>query len=227
MNVLIFCAVIWAICKLLSAASRGAKERAAERERERIRQEQTRIREEQAAQREEMRLMRERAKAETRRQIEQEKARIAWQKRQDAINRQAQAERERLRKEQERQAKEQARQAAQLEKHEQELTALRFKVDQIDEDLPLLHSQLDYQLAQMDALQDALHKAQLAVRFDETAIRTAGTHSAVKGKDYDAHKAAVEKAEGKIIKLQNAIRATEKKIAKAQFDREQAQRKLA
>ena len=48
MNVLIFSALIWAICKLISAASRGAKERAAERERERIRAEQERIREEQA-----------------------------------------------------------------------------------------------------------------------------------------------------------------------------------
>ena len=216
MNILIFAALIWGICKLISAASRGAKERAAERERERIRQEQTRIREEQARARAWQREQEQRAREAARRQVEHDKA-IA----------RAAREREALRKEQERQAKEQARQAAELEKHEQELTALRFKVDQIDEDLPLLHRQLDYQLAQMDALQDALHKAQLAVRFDETAIRTAGTHSAVKGKDYDAHKAAVEKAEGKIIKLQNAIRATEKKIAKAEFDREQAQRKLA
>ena len=143
---IIIAAVIWGICKLISAASRGAKERAAERERERIRQEQTRIREEQAAQREEMRLMRERAKAETRRQIEQEKARIAWQKRQDAINRQAQAERERLRKEQERQAKEQERQAAEMERMKHVLAQATADIDFLQDRTADLYAQLDYQL---------------------------------------------------------------------------------
>ena len=146
MSLIIIAAVIWGICKLISAASRGAKERAAERERERIRQEQTRIREEQAAQREEMRLMRERAKAETRRQIEQEKARIAWQKRQDAINRQAQAERERLRKEQERQAKEQERQAAEMERMKHVLAQATADIDFLQDRTADLYAQLDYQL---------------------------------------------------------------------------------
>ena len=139
MNVLIFAAVIWGICKLLSAASRKAQVDRAERERQRII-------EEQAAQREEMRLMRERAKAETRRQIEAEKARIAWQKRQDAINRQAAADRERLRKEQERQAKEQERQAAEMEKMRHVLQQATADIDFLQERSAELYAQLDYQL---------------------------------------------------------------------------------
>ena len=132
MNILIFAALIWAVCKLISAASRKAQADRAERERERIR-------EEQAAQREEMRLMRERAKAETRRQIEAEKARIAWQKRQDAINRQAQAERERLRKEQVRLAEEQERM-----KHV--LSQATADIDFLQDRTADLYAQLDYQL---------------------------------------------------------------------------------
>ena len=139
MNVLIFAAVIWGICKLLSAASRKAQADRAERERQRIR-------EEQAAIREQIRMDRERAKAETRRQIEAEKARIAWQKRQDAINRQAQAERERLRKEQERQAKEQERQAAEMEKMRHVLAQATADIDFLQERSAELYAQLDYQL---------------------------------------------------------------------------------
>lgn len=52
MNVLIFAAVIWGICKLISACSRNSKQRQAERERERIRQEQARIKDEQRKHRE-------------------------------------------------------------------------------------------------------------------------------------------------------------------------------
>lgn len=134
MNILIFAAVIWGICKLLSAASRKAQADRAERERQRIR-------EEQAAQREEMRLMRERAKAETRRQIEAEKARIAWQKRQDAINRQAKLDRERL-------AKEQAKQAEQLKKHEFAIRDLQHRMKACEEE----HKAIMQKLENLNAL---------------------------------------------------------------------------
>ena len=142
MNVLIFCAVIWGIVKLISAASRGAKERAAERERERIRAEQQRIREEQARARAWQREQEQRAREAARRQVEQDKA-IA----------KAEREREALRKEQERQAKEQARQAAEIAKHEAELDRMRHVLAQATADIDFLqersaelYAQLDYQL---------------------------------------------------------------------------------
>ena len=142
MNVLIFAALIWAICKLISAASRGAKERAAERERERIRQEQERIREEQARARAWQREQEQRAREAARRQVEHDKA-IA----------RAAREREALRKEQERQAKEQARQAAEIAKHEAELDRMRHVLAQATADIDFLqdrtadlYAQLDYQL---------------------------------------------------------------------------------
>ncbi len=139
MTTVIIIALIWAVYKLLSAASRKAKADRAERERERIRQEQ-------AAQRREIAEMRERAKEETRRQIEAEKARIAWQKRQDAINRQAQAERERLRKEQERQAKEQARLAEEQERMKHVLAQATADIGFLQDRTADLYAQLDYQL---------------------------------------------------------------------------------
>ena len=142
MNVLIFCALIWAICKLISAASRGAKERAAERDRERIRAEQTRIREEQARARAWQREQEQRAREAARRQVEHDKA-IA----------RAAREREALRKEQERQAKEQARQAAEIERHNAELDRMRHVLAQATADIDFLqdrtadlYAQLDYQL---------------------------------------------------------------------------------
>ena len=202
MKALLFIALIWAIYKLITSASQSKNDQSNNDNIRRIREEQERIRLEQERSREWQREA-------TMRQVEHDRA-IA----------KAAKEREAMRKEQE-------RHAAQLAKHEAEIAKINYTVAQIDEDLPLLQSKLEYQCKQMDALQDQLYKAKLAVQFDETAIRAAGTHSAVKGKEYDAHKAAVEKAESKIIDLQSKIRATEKKIAKAQFDKAQAQRKLA
>ena len=188
MNVLIFAALIWGICKLISAASRKAQADRAERERQRIR-------EEQAAIREQIRMDRERAKAETRRQIEAEKARIAWQKRQDAINRQAQAERERLRKEQERQAKEQARLAEEQER-------MRHVLAQATADIDFLQER----------------SAELYAQLDNVLLLQAGT---VPGSS--AH----TKYQSKIVTLHNQIHAAESKLSRAQYQREQAQRKLA
>ena len=142
MNVLIFAALIWAVCKLISAASRGARERAAERERERIRHEQERIRQEQARARAWQREQEQRAREAARRQVEHDKA-IA----------KAAREREALRKEQERQAKEQARQAAEIERHNAELDRMRHVLAQATADIDFLqdrtadlYAQLDYQL---------------------------------------------------------------------------------
>ena len=132
MNVLIFAALIWAICKLISAASRGAKERATERERERIRQEQERIREEQRRQRDEQRRQADAQREQARRQA------------------QAAKEREALRKEQERQAKEQARQAAEIAKHEAEIERMKHVLAQATADIDFLQERSAELYAQLD-----------------------------------------------------------------------------
>lgn len=168
---------------------------------DRAERERERIREEQAAQREEMRLMRERAKAETRRQIEQEKARIAWQKRQDAINRQAQAERERLRKEQERQAKEQERQAKTIADHEERIAKAEQTIAQATADIDFLRDRI----AQLDTLLD-LEKLEQA--------------GAIPGSKTDI------KCQKRIMTLENQIHTAETRMSKAQYARQNAERKL-
>ena len=191
MNVLIFAALIWAICKLISAASRGAKERAAERERERIRQEQTRIREEQARARAWQREQEQRAREAARRQVEHDKA-IA----------RAAREREALRKEQERQAKEQARQAAEIAKHEAEIERMRHVLAQATADIDFLQER----------------SAELYAQLDNVLLLQAGT---VPGSSQHT------KYQSKIVTLHNQIHAAETKLSRAQYQREQAQRKLA
>lgn len=191
MNVLIFTAVIWAICKLISAASRGAKERAAERERERIRQEQERIREEQARARAWQREQEQRAREAARRQVEHDKA-IA----------RAAREREALRKEQERQAKEQARQAAEIAKHEAELDRMRHVLAQATADIDFLQER----------------SAELYAQLDNVLLLQAGT---VPGSS--AH----TKYQSKIVTLHNQIHAAETKLSRAQYQREQANKKLS
>ena len=191
MNVLIFAALIWAICKLISAASRGAKERAAERERERIRAEQTRIREEQARARAWQREQEQRAREAARRQVEHDKA-IA----------KAAREREALRKEQERQAKEQARQAAEIAKHEAELDRMRHVLAQATADIDFLQER----------------SAELYAQLDNVLLLQAGT---VPGSSQHT------KYQNKIVTLHNQIHAAETKLSRAQYQREQAQRKLA
>ena len=191
MNVLIFSALIWAICKLISAASRGAKERAAERERERIRQEQERIREEQARARQWQREQEQREREAARRQVEHDKA-IA----------RAAREREALRKEQERQAKEQARQAAEIAKHEAEIERMRHVLAQATADIDFLQER----------------SAELYAQLDNVLLLQAGT---VPGSSQHT------KYQSKIVTLHNQIHAAETKLSRAQYQREQAQRKLA
>ena len=191
MSLLIIIGIIWGICKLLSAASRGAKERAAERERERIRAEQERIREEQARARAWQREQEQRAREAARRQVEHDKA-IA----------RAAREREALRKEQERQAKEQARQAAEIAKHEAELDRLRHVLAQATADIDFLQER----------------SAELYAQLDNVLLLQAGT---VPGsKEHTRY-------QSKIVTLHNQIHAAESKLSRAQYQREQAQRKLA
>ena len=131
-NILIFAALIWGACKLISACSRNAKQRQAERERERIKVEQQRIREEQARARDWQRAAEQRQREAARRQAEHDKA----------ITRAAK-ERETLRREQERQAKEQERIRKEQERQAYAIRDLRYRMKVCEKDHAAIMQRLD------------------------------------------------------------------------------------
>ena len=110
MSLIIIAAVIWGICKLISAASAASKERARQAEMARVRAAQERQRAEQARLREEWKA----AQAAERERVRQMVA--------------LEREQARQAKEQERIAKEQERQAAQLAKHEEMIRKLEMRM---------------------------------------------------------------------------------------------------
>ena len=136
-------------------------------------------------------------------------------------------EREQIRQQKlwEKQQKEDAARDAKIAKLEEAQRKMRFELDQIKEDLPLLHRQLEMFMGQMDEWQDKLHKAQLDLEWD--ALRMREAPSAVKGKEHDAHLKAKATAEGKIISLEKNIRKVEKQISTAEFKRGEYERKLS
>ena len=200
MNVLIFIALIWAVCKLISSCSRNAKEKAAERERERIRAEQQRIREEQARARE---WQREAA----RRQVEHDKA-IA----------KAAREREQLRKEQARQAEEQRKQAAQLAKHNEIIANMTFRIQQAEHDILHVTQQMDEYMPLLWRLDDEMKELDRQISIAQQMGKVDAVNRYQKEKD---------KVQRKIISLENNIHAAENKLAKAQFIKAQATAKLS
>lgn len=125
MSLIIVIGCIWGICKLISAASAAAKERARQAEIERIRREQERVKLEQARQRE------------------------AWKAAQAAeierVRQMVELEREQARqaKEQERLAKEQERQAAQLAKHDEMIRKLEMRMATAESELAFNREQRD------------------------------------------------------------------------------------
>ena len=118
MSLIIIAAVIWGICKLISAASAASKERARQAEIERVRRAQERQRAEQARMREEWRQRQAEAKLETARLI--------------AVEREAM-----------RLAKEQERQAAQLAKHEDMIRKLEMRMATAESELAFNREQRD------------------------------------------------------------------------------------
>lgn len=139
---------------------------------------------------------------------------------------------ERLAKEQERQEKAQAaaweRQRKEDAKRDAQLAALAAKqrkmkhqIDEINEDLPLFHRQLDSLMEQMGEWQNRLAKANNDLEWDELRMREAP--SAVNGKEYEAHKKAQSAATSKIAKLEKDIRAAEKRISNAEYQKREAQ----
>ena len=134
MSLIIIVGCIWGICKLISAASSAAKERARQTEMARVRAAQERQRAEQARMREEWKAAQaaERERVRQMVAIEREQARQA--------------------KEQERLAKEQEKQALLLAKHEKRIAALENKVRKLDRDIESQKEALADYYAQLDWL---------------------------------------------------------------------------
>ena len=128
MNILIFAVAVWGVCKLLTRASRNAKQRRAARELEEIKAENARRAQEARELREEWKRQEAKRKAALLRQIE-------------------------IEKEQARQRAEQERQRVALERQAAELDRIRFRVEQANKDTEFysariaeLYAQLDYVL---------------------------------------------------------------------------------
>lgn len=226
MKVIIFCGIIYCIVKIIGKLNEREKQNRIVREQESIKAEQTR-------QREQIRAEMERARLETKERIEAEKRRIEWQKRQDAIN-------ARLEKEQE-------RQAAQLERHEDLIMKLNFRLEKAEDEIYHFTSVLETLVSQRESMQTELdsiiakttaqdEKRKLDAKFMELSYASAEKYAEVAGNALNGQNQAKEtekmlkrKAtlEGKLITLDNRIFTTEQRIKKAEYEKYEAERKLA
>ena len=213
MSLIIIVGCIWGICKLISAASAAAKERARQAEmarvraaQERQRAEQARMREEwkraQAAEIERVRRAQERQRAEQARMREEWKAAQAAER--ERVRQMVALEREQIRqaKEQERLAKEQERQAAQLEKHEEMIRKLEMRMATAESELAFNREQRDRLFLLLD----------IEERERDAAIEGSRTWQA-------HHK--------KVISLENQIHTVQKRIDKAHMDKAYCESKMA
>ena len=207
MTLIIIALAIWGV----SALIRSAREKRAREQAQRMAYEQARIKRE-------MREMKQRAN-------EDVAARIALEREQMRQRREQEKERKEREAADAKLAEEQEKIKVRLAKVEAEQRKMRFEINQINEDLPLLHRQLETFMEQMDEWQNKLHKAQLDLEWDELRMREAP--SAVKGKEHDAHLKAKATAEAKIISLEKNIRKAEKQIATAEFKKSEYARKLS
>lgn len=204
MNVIIFCALIWAICKLISSCSRNAKEKAAERERERIRAEQQRIREEQARARE---WQREAA----RRQVEHDKAIAKMRKdaerkaREDAAKWEAQR-------------KADAKRDAEIKKHDEMIATMTFRIQQAEHDILHVTQQMDEYMPLLWRLDERMQELDRQISIAQQMGKVDAVNDYLKEKD---------KVQRKIISLENNIHVAENKLAKAQFIKAQAEKKIS
>lgn len=183
MNLVIFILLIWGVCAIINKVSAHARENARQREIERMKEEQARQRMEQQRQREAIKQREREAREQARRQVEHDKAIAKAAKEREAMK------------------KEQARQAAQLAKHEQELSAIRFKHEIAIADIEYLEQ----------------HTAELNAQMDYALLQQAG---AIPGSK------TFEKYQSKIVSLNKQIHTAETQLAKAQYNKAQAAAKL-
>lgn len=153
-------------------------------------------------------------------------------------------EQERQAKEQTRLAKEQDRQAAQLAKHEDLIMKLNFRLERAEDQifhftsvLEGLENDKDAILAELTSINEKLNaqnrKQELDAKFMTLGYDSAEMYAEVAGdalnKDKELDKMTKRKTvlEGKLRVLNNNIFNTEQKIKKAEFDKYEAERKLA
>lgn len=186
------------IAALLYAVCKAVQRARERQEAERQRQEEAQRQTDAARMREEWRRTQEQAKEAIHRQEELYREQERQRRGQEQIRR----EQERQAREQARLAKEQERQHREQIRQAAQLAALNFRISQAEADIAAGEERIAALYGLMDIAAAAQHKAEPGSRQDEQAQR-------------------------KIISLQNQIHTTEKRIAKAQFDRETAQRKQA
>ena len=153
-------------------------------------------------------------------------------------------EQERQAKEQTRLAKEQERQAAVLEKHEDLIMKLNYRLERAEDQifhftsvLEGLENDKDAILAELTSINEKLNaqnrKQELDAKFMTLGYDSAEMYAEVAGdalnKDKELDKMTKRKTtlEGKLRVLNNSIFSTEQKIKKAEFDKYEAERKLA
>ena len=200
MNIIIFIALIWAVCKLIGAASRRAKENARQREIERMKEEQARQRIEQQRQREAIKQREREAREQARRQAEHDKAIAKAAKEREAMK------------------KEQARQAAEIVKHDEMLANLTFRIQNAEHDILHIQKQMDEYMPLLWRLDDEMKELDRQISIAQQMGKVDAVNRYQKEKD---------KVQRKIISLENNIHAAEKKLAKAQFIKAQATAKLS
>ena len=120
--------------------------------------------------------------------------------------------------EQQKQAKEQARQAAILAKHEEEIEKLKFRMEQAEADILAEQNKLDHYTARLSALDEELAKINSDIEYYQLANKVDAEKKA---------KAEKAKIEDKIFSFEEKVRACEKRMSKAVFVKEQAERKIA
>ena len=199
MSLIIIAAVIWGICKLISAASAASKERARQAQLERIRREQERVKLEQARQREAWKA----AQAAERERVRQM---VALEK-----------EQARQAKEQERIAKEQERQAAQLAKHEKRIADLEYRMTEAEASLLQEQTRLDHYTSRLSALDKQLASIDRDIEYYQLAHKVDAENRA---------KAQRIKVEDKIFSFEEKVRACEKRMSKAQHTIDTAKKEL-
>ncbi len=186
------------IAALLYAAYKAIQRARERQEAERQRREEVQRQTDAARMREEWRRTQEQAKEAIHRQEELYREQERQRRGQEQIRR----EQERQAREQARLAKEQERQHREQIRQAEQLAALNFRISQ----------------AEVDIANGQERTAGLYALLD---LALAAQHNATPGSPEE------ERAQRKILSLTNQINATERKIAKAQFDRETAQRKQA
>ena len=121
-------------------------------------------------------------------------------------------------KEQEKQAKEQEKQAAQLAKHEKRLADLEYRVSQAESAIYNEQIKLDHYTAKLSALDEELAKIDRDIEYYQLANQVDAENRA---------RAARAKVEDKIFSFEEKVRASEKRMSKAQYTIDTAKREIA